>query len=304
MSKSKQATDKYELVTNKIIALLEKGVAPWRKPWFSTPYQNIATGHLYQGRNPLFCAIDMLENGWTDPFFVGFHQGKSLGWTLAKGSKSTWIRFGSTVGKEVEKEDGSTATEFRSMCKWHNVFHISCWSDEDSDHKIADYIQKRQVEFIPLTTPRPEQLERFIKAQQSVITYGGDRCFYSPVHDQIQMAEYETFRSMETFYSTLVHEHIHRTGHPSRLGRDMSGSFGTQSYAKEELVAELGAAFVCNALSIECEIEHHASYIASWLNELRGDSKAFFKALDAGQKAADLLLETGGIKQAEETIAA
>ena len=296
--KSKPAADKYQMVSDKILQLLEEGTVPWRKPWFATPYMNLVGGNLYSGRNPLYCAIDCMINGWDESFFVGFNQGKKIGWQLAKGSKSTWIRFGGTGSKEVEDKDtGEMKQAFYGMHKWHNVFHVSCWDDSEGDVKKVELIAKHGDKFPQtlLTEPKPQELQQFIDAQQATISHGGDRCFYSPSRDEIRMAPYESFSSADAYYAVHVHELGHWTGHKGRLARDMSGAQGSVQYAKEELVAEFTSAFVCNQLGIESRMEQHASYIDSWKKIIKEDGKAVFKAMDQATIAADLLLSNAGL---------
>lgn len=121
-----------------------------------------------------------------------------------------------------------------------------------------------------------------------------------PSIDAIQLPLFEDFDSAALFYATYVHELVHWTGHQSRLGRDLSGAFGSRQYAREELVAELASAFICNALCIDVELQHHASYLNHWLELLKGDSKAFFSAAGQAQKAAALPLVKAGIKGGED----
>jgi antirestriction protein ArdC len=138
-----QATDKFQLVTDKLIGLIEQGVKPWTKPWHSTPYQNLITEHHYQGINPLLCTIDTIIHDWQYPFFVGFAQAKQQGWTIKRGSKSTWIRWGNTNVKETEDpETGETKQEFYRAFKWMNIFNVACLDDSQSDRKIDNLIER------------------------------------------------------------------------------------------------------------------------------------------------------------------
>lgn len=298
------AIDKYELVANKIVELLDKEIMPWRKPWHSTPYMNLVGGNLYSGRNPLYCAIDCLINGWDETYFVGFSQGKSIGWQLAKGSKSTWIRFGGTGSKEVEdKETGKLEKTFYGLHKWHNVFHVNFWDDSEADVKKADLIAKHAGKYPQtfLSDPKPEQLQKFVDAQGADISHGGNACFYLPEKDAIRMAPYESFTSANAYYSTQIHELGHWTGNSKRLGRDLSGKQGSEQYAKEELVAEFTSAFVCNQLGITSELEQHASYLKYWRSIIKADPKALFKAMDQASAASDLLLSNAGLVKETES---
>lgn len=301
---SHTAIDKFALVTDKIVQLLERGTVPWRQPWHSTGSvpSNLLTGHVYRGINPLLCQIDCLIHDWQLPLFVSFSQAKEQGWTIQKGAKSTWIKWGGTGVKTIEKEDGSTTQQFYRSFKWHNVFNVAWIDDSQSDRKISDFIPQR-IESETTVKSRVEVVEQFIKNQGATVRYGGNRAFYVPSIDAIQLPLFEDFDSAELFYATYVHELGHWTGHQSRLGRDLSGAFGSRQYTREELVAELTSAFVCNDLRIDVDVQHHASYLHHWLDLLKGDSKAFFSAVGQAQKAAELLLDKAGINQGNECTA-
>ena len=293
----KQAADKFQIVTDKIVQLMEQGVKPWVKPWHSVPYGNLISGHTYRGINPLLCAIDMMTYDYEQPYFIGFSQASEMGWKVRKGSKSTWLRWGGTVCKETKLEDGSTEKEFFGTAKWLQVFNIACLDDSEADRKVSEHLKS-----VSGSNPDSRQMdaESFIQAQKATVKHLGDVACYSPSSDAIAMPKFEDFTSAATYYATLIHELTHWTGHSSRCDRDLSGRFGSQSYAFEELIAELGAAFVCNELGIESEIENHASYLDNWLQALKGDNKAFFKAASAAQKASTFLMNNAGlIEQAE-----
>lgn len=289
---TKQASDKFEIVTQKIIDLMEQGVKPWEKPWHSVGYGNLISGHAYRGINPMLCAVDMMINDWEHPYFIGFHQASEMGWSIKRGSRSTWLRWGGTACKEVEQEDGSTEKQFFSTAKWLQVFNIACVDDSKADRKITDRI-KATASSNP--SPRRIEVDEFVSLQKATIKHLGDVACYSPTSDSIAMPKYEDFSSAEGYYGTLIHELTHWSGHSSRLDRDMSGRFGSQKYAFEELIAELGTAFVCNELCMSSELEHHASYLDNWLQVLKSDNKAFFKAASQAQKAAVFLMSNAGM---------
>jgi len=295
----KTPSDKYQIVSDRLIELLEKGVKPWAKPWSATGYQNLISGHLYQGINPLLCGLDCLLNDWDQPYFLGFAQAKEMGWEIKKGSKSTWLRWGGSYAVEEEK-NGETLKTFKNTGKWLNVFNIACCDDDKSDRKIANLIKispNKKLEFKPV-----EGLEQLIADTGAKIRYGGDRAFYAPSVDRIQLPERESFHKVEGFYSTAIHELAHWTGHESRLDRPMCGQFGSQSYAYEELIAELSAAFVGDRYGLSAELENHASYLQSWLKALKEDKKYFFKAAFEARKATEFLL--GETASHHESVAA
>ena len=289
-------SDKFQIVTDRLINLLENGVKPWNKPWSSTGYQNLISGHLYTGINPLLCATDCLLKKYKEPYFLGFSQAKEKGWTIKKGSESTWIRWGGSYSVENENDQGEKVKEFRSAAKWLNVFNIACFDDSQADIKIDQLLNKA----LPIKHDHtPDQvMESFIKSQGAKINHGGDRAFYHQSSDQINLPELSSFSRLSAYYATAIHELGHWTGHKSRLDRDLSGRFGSQSYAFEELIAELTAAFVLNEFNYQAELEHHASYLDNWLQALKNDKKYFFKAASLASKASEFLLPN------EESLAA
>jgi antirestriction protein ArdC len=282
-----QKSDKYQIVSDRISQLLETGVKPWVKPWSSVGYQNLVTGHEYKGINPLLCAVDCMINNFSKPYFISFNQAKENGWIIKKGSVSTWIRWGGSYVLETEKEDGETVKEHRTAAKWFNVFNSDCVDDFQAEIKVNSFFKPEPTaqEHTPDVV-----LENFINSQNAVISHGGDRAFYHPATDKVQLPELSNFKSLSGYYATAIHELGHWTGHKTRLDRDLSGSFGTQSYAFEELVAELTAAFVLNDFNYSGELENHASYINNWLSALKDDKKYFFKAASLANKASEFLM--------------
>jgi antirestriction protein ArdC len=290
---SKEACDKFQLLADKLLSLITSGTLPWRKPWHSISYCNAISGHQYQGLNPLLAQIDVLANNYTTPLFAGFSQASEKGWKVRKGSKATWLRWSGTICKEEEDATGEvTETLIRSI-KWLQVFNLDCFDDSEADTKIADIVAR--VKGQENTTPRIEEAERLISAQKATVTFGGNQACYVPRQDEIKMPHYGDFSSPEMYYAVHIHELVHWTAHESRLNRPIQNRFGSNAYAFEELVAELGAAFVCGELGITPSLEHHASYLEGWISVLRADNRAFFKATALAQKAANLLLENAGV---------
>lgn len=295
----KEASDKYQIVTDKLIQILEKGVRPWTKPWSSNSeesiFRNLISGHSYKGINPILCFIDCILLEDDRPYFIGFGQAKELGWKLNKGSKSTWLRWGGKGSKEIENEEtDKTEKQFYSACKWLNVFHCSLFDDSEAKLKIAEYILKYEKDRSEIINPdhRLPEVEGFIKSTRAKISHGDSgRAFYTPTVDAIMLPNFDQFTSASGYYATAIHELTHWTGHKSRCDRDLSGRFGSKSYAYEELIAEIGAAFTCNQFGINNEIENHASYIASWIQALKNDQKFFFKAAAEAKRASEYLLE-------------
>ena len=155
----------------------------------------------------------------------------------------------------------------------------------------------------PNTEPRIAEAERLIEAQQAAIVFGGNRACYSPKADQIHLPTYESFSTTQAYYATAIHELSHRTGHASRLARDLTSKKGSPGYAFEELIADMSAAFVCSVLGLKPDLEHHASYLASWMRLIADDKQAFFRAYRLAQAAADLLLANADLSTEQSTAA-
>jgi len=292
-SKSK-ACDKFQLVADNLLALMEQGTVPWRKPWSVIPTCNAITGHRYGGLNPLLAQVDVLARGYQYPLFAGFKQAQDQGWKLRKGSKATWLRWGGTIRKEeADPVTGEMEEKFFTAIKWLQVFNLDCFDDSESSNPITDVIDKYRGPENP--DPRIDEAEWLIFSQDANIQHGGSKACYQPDRDQIHLPHFKDFSSAELYYSTAIHELIHWTGHENRLGRDIRNKFGSGDYAFEEMIAELGASFVCNELGITPELEHHASYIEEWLELIGTDNKAFFKATTLAQKAANLLLDNAAV---------
>ena len=292
-------TDKYQVIADKLLELMQAGTVPWRKPWSTIPYMNASSGHRYSGVNPLLLEFDIMLRGYSSPLFVGFQQAADKGWKIRKGSKATGLVVCKPSIKEQEDpETGEIEETFRIYRTWQNVFNLDCVDDSEADLKVEDVIARYSHE--PNTSARIDDAERLIDAQESEIIFGGNRACYVPNWDRIHLPKYSSFSSAEAYYATAIHELIHQTGHASRLSRDLSGAKGTPKYAFEELVADMGAAFVCGTLGIQPDLEHHASYLDHWMSLIQDDNQAFFKAFKLAKAAADLLLANAGLLPAED----
>jgi antirestriction protein ArdC len=278
----------YEEVTNSIIEQLEKGAIPWQKPWVadSSADKNVITQKPYQGINRLILGMSGIAKAYTVPVWASFKQWQQLGGSVRKGEKGTKIVFytpAEKVNKEGEKES-------YAVLKAYWVFNVS---------------QVDGIEITPVAvTEKPftaNQLaeERIIKTGAR-ISHGGDAAFFMPSQDRIQMPHKSAFDSEASYYATAFHELTHWAGHETRLDRVKGKRFADPAYAFEELVAEMGAAFLCQDYGIQGELRH-AGYIQSWLKALRDDSKAVFKAAAYAQKAASYI---NGLDATAEAIAA
>lgn len=281
--------DHWQEVTDRIVVALERGVPPWRKPWNAaaaamTGPVNAVTGHRYRGVNVLL--LGMHPKAWEtgDPRWCSYKQAADQGWQVRKGEKASTVFFFKRLeieDKDAVTADGDTNTKVVPVLRSYPVFHAS------------------QIDGIPRYSPpavedvpwrRPEAVETILKASGVTLRIGGDRAFYSPSTDHIQLPPDGTFSNREAWAATALHELAHATGHPSRLGRDLRNRFGSRAYAQEELRAELASVFMSGELGIPPDLEQHASYIDSWIEVLKGDKREIFRASSDAQKAADWCL--------------
>jgi antirestriction protein ArdC len=282
--------DVYVRVTDRIIADLENGIRPWMKPWhaehaagkISRPLRH--NGTPYRGINILLLWGEAMAKGYTAPIWMTFKQALELDAHVRKGEHGSLVVFANTVTRTERDENGDDVECEIPFMKGYTAFNV-----EQIDGLPQHYY--RQPENPLPASERIENAERFLAATGATIQHGGNMAFYAPARDIIQMPPFEAFKDKESYYGTVLHELTHWTRHETRLDRDFSQKrFGDQGYAREELVAELGAAFLCAETGITPEIRaDHADYIGHWLNCLREDKRAIFSAAAHAQRAADYL---------------
>lgn len=286
--------DKFVAIADKLIELMEQGRKPWKKCWKASTgggFCNLISGHIYRGVNPILCLIDLFDKEDQRPYFATFLQAQNMGWKIKKGSKATNLYWGGKGIKEVENEAGDIEEKRYNCTKWIAVFHISCLDDSESATKVEQAIAKLERDFTPLSEQeRHSRAEILIKNSRAKISHGGDTACYIPKVDSIMLPIFDSFFSGSNYYCTAIHELGHWTKKEDRCNRPESGLFGSEAYAKEELVAEFTAAFVLNELGIEGEVEGHADYLASWIKVLKNDKKSLFEAIGLAKKAAEYLL--------------
>jgi len=282
--------DHYQEVTDRIIAALEAGTPPWRRPWDPDKAggpampRNAASGHRYRGINVLTLGMSPLAFTSGDPRWATYKQSEERGWQVRKGEHGTAGFF----FKRLEVRDDKTADDDEDsvrripLLRAFTLFHAS------QIDGIPDYVPPT-IEEAPWRAL--EATEIIIANSGAIVRFGGNRAFYSPTTDHIQMPPHAAFATAERFCGTLVHEASHWSGAPSRLNRDLHNRFGSHEYSREELRAELGSVMVCAELGIsDCEFSNNAAYIASWLERLRSDRKEIFRAAADAQRIADYLL--------------
>jgi len=272
----------YDIITNKIIAELEKGNVPWKKGWRNAELpMNLVSGKTYRGINVII--LSMLP--FSSPYFLTFNQVKKLGGNVKRGSKGFPIVFWNFVEKTVKNRAGEETVKTIPFLKYFTVFNLEQIDGIEAPETSTD---------TPFNTiERAEEIVNNYKTCPE-ISHGGNRAYYSMTSDKIQLPNQEQFNSEEEYYSTTFHELIHSTGHESRLNRkEVTGvnSFGSVDYSKEELTAELGAAFLSAEAKLDTDIQNSAGYISGWLKALKNDRTLIVSAAAKAQKASDYILQ-------------
>jgi antirestriction protein ArdC len=284
--------DVYNRVTDKIIAELEKGERPWLKPWNAEHAAGKITRPLrhnglpYSGINILMLWAEAMEKGYNAPLWMTFKQAQELGGHVKKGEHGSLVVYANTLIKtEPNGETGEDEEHKIPFMKGYTVFNV-----EQIDDLPAHYYATAQEPQLD-AAQRLDHAEQFFKNTGADIRYGGNRAYYSTATDHVHMPPFEFFKDPESFYETQLHECVHWTRHSSRLDRDFGRKkWGDEGYAMEELVAELGSAFLSADLGLTPEVrEDHAAYLASWLKVLKEDKRAIFSAAAHAQRAAEFL---------------
>ncbi|WP_028745404.1 ArdC family protein [Rhizobium mesoamericanum] len=281
----------YGEITDKIIAELEAGRVPWVQPWGTAAAKaplamprNAATGRHYSGINVLILWGAVVEHGFPGQSWLTFRQALALGGNVRKGERGTTVVYADRFVPDDEKRRSrETGEEPQAIpfLKRFTVFNAAqCENLPDDIAVVAPPPPPGLIE---------PQIEALIRATGIDFRIGGNRAFYVPALDYVQVPPPQAYFEPINWHRTALHELGHATGHPSRLGRDMDGSFGSKKYAFEELVAEMNAAFCCASLGIVPTVRH-ADYIGSWLEVLREDNRAIVRAASQASKAANWLL--------------
>jgi antirestriction protein ArdC len=283
--------DVYQTITDQIVRQLEAGVRPWHQPWSASHMEGRVAlplrhgGIPYRGVNVINLWMAALDKGYAAPVWMTFKQAIELGGCVRKGEKGTLTVYADSITRmERDEKTGEENPHEIPYLKGYTVFNV-----EQIDGLPDKYYSKPATRLEPV--PRIESAERYFQATGATIRTGGDRAYYAIGSDHIQMPPFEAFGDPESYYATLAHESTHWTRHRSRLDRSFEQKrFGDAGYAMEELVAELGAAFLCASLDLTPELrDDHASYLDHWLTVLKADKRAIFTAASYAQRAADFL---------------
>jgi antirestriction protein ArdC len=283
--------DIYQNVTDQIVSALENGVRPWHQPWNTGHMEGRVAlplrhnGVAYRGVNVLALWMQAMAKGYAAPVWMTFKQALALGANVRKGEKGSLVVY----ADKITRTETDTDTAEESVRDIHYMKGYTVFNSEQIDGLSDLYYAKPAPP--PPTIQRIERVERFFSATGVLVRHGGNRAYYSVSTDHVQMPPIESFRDAEAYYATLGHETTHATKHPTRLDRDFGRKrWGDEGYAMEELVAELGAAFLSADLELSPALrDDHASYVESWLKVLKSDSRAIFSAASHAQRAADFL---------------
>ena len=280
--------DHYAELTDRVIEALEAGTAPWQRPWDpnkaggpSMP-RNAVTGARYRGINVVTLGMSPAAFITGDPRWATYKQAAERGWQVRKGERGTTAYF----FKRLEVEDTSASadggtTKRIPMLRSFSLFHAS------QIDGLEPY-QPPTVEEAPWRAP--DAVEVIMANSGAVIRIGGDRAFYSPVTDHIQMPPHHAFPDASSWGGTLLHEGAHWSGAPGRLDRDLTSKIGDHDRAREELRAEIGMAMICGEIGLAYDFPNTAAYVSGWVSRLRSDRKEIFRAAADAQRIADYML--------------
>lgn len=289
-------TDVYQRITDQIVTALERGVRPWHQPWNAEHSAGRITRPLrgngvpYQGINVVMLWSAAIARGYAAPIWMTYRQALELNAHVRKGEEGSLVVYADKIIRtETDSDTGEEAERAIPFMKGYTVFNV-----EQIEGLPEHYYGKPPARTD--SVQRIERAEAFFAATGATVVHGGSRACYVPSTDNIHMPCIDFFRDAESYYATLAHETTHWTRHETRLNRDFGRKrFGDEGYAMEELVAELGAAFVAADLELTPEDRNngvrddHASYIASWIKVLKNDKRAIFTASSHAQRAADYL---------------
>ncbi|TIV14258.1 MAG: DUF1738 domain-containing protein [Mesorhizobium sp.] len=277
--------DTYQRITDTIVEQLDAGTKPWIRPWRGSVRHSLiprrATGEAYRGVNVLMLWVSGQMFGYEENTWMTYRQAQDLGGQVRKGEKGTLVvKYGTFTPQEREDDEDRSIP----YLKGYTVFNV------EQIENLPDRFVSPAEELPSVPVPHMETVEAFVGNTGAKVSYSGTKACYRPSSDDILMPDRDRFESEVHLYSTLLHELSHWTGPKHRLDRDLSGRFGTECYAVEELVAELAASFLCADLGVAHNPrDNTAAYLASWLAVLKNDKRAIITAAAKAQAAADYL---------------
>ena len=295
--------DLYQTVTDQIVALLKAGVAPWKSSVLGTPIgqpMSLTTGRPYRGVNVFLLAMAGLAGGHSSAYWATYRQAQALGGQVRKGEKGTLVVFWKTSDGEIDPDTGKADKRF--VLRYYRVWNAS-QCDGLTPPDVGSQPAPREHDPIDLAD---EVLAGFAAPCGPAVRHGDfPAASYAPAADEVRMPFSHRYADMPSFYCDCFHELGHSTGNKGRLDRwgdaGPATSFRSDSYSREELVAEMTAAFLCGHCGISpATIENSASYLAGWIERLRGDKRLVIAAAGQAQKAADLILGTPAYQPQDE----
>jgi antirestriction protein ArdC len=276
--------DIYAQVTTRILAELEAGATPWVKPWSATPGANVpcnaVTNRPYSGCNVILLWL-ALGRGWPTPRFLTFKQAQESGGNVRHGEHGTKVVFVKQL-RVTDKDGADDDEKLIPMMREYTVFNVT------QCEGLPESIVQGKPQRVRNPDARDELADEFLHSTGADIREGHGEAYYVPSQDFISLPAFQGFKGADHFYNVAFHELTHWAGAKTRLDRDLSGRFGKAAYAAEELVAELGSAFLCAEFGFDGDVRH-AGYIANWIELLKSDKRAFFTAASRAQQAADYL---------------
>ena len=298
-----------EKLVASLITLMESGHTPWRREWDGSGgghHVNLLSGHRYRGANPILLTLGMHIRGSALPHWCGFAEARALGLFPRKGSKAVHVlrpqlhrRHEAAPAEGVGDGQGDGSSQgAEAETVWVSYRPVAVFNAADLEGEaLAGLIEARKAAEGVAARPEPERLaaaEAVLGAWPVPLSHGGERACYIPQVDRIQLPDRSAFHSAAALYATWAHEAIHSTGHGSRLKRNLSGGMGgsasgSRAYAREELVAELGAVLLGDRLEIGSDVCNHAAYLAHWIELLRESPRLLFQVLSEARQAADLI---------------
>ncbi|WP_254216678.1 ArdC family protein [Synechococcus sp. CCY 9618] len=293
-------TSPEEKLVASLITLLEAGTTPWRREWEAAAgghHVNLLSGRRYRGANPVLLTLGLHLRGSSLPYWCGFAEAKALGIFPRKGSRAVHV-LRPQVHQQSEGRLAEAAPADGACHRWVSYRPVAVFNAADLEGQALEGLlqKRRQAEGVS-RRPEPERLaaaEAVLSHWGVPVNFAGDRACYLPVPDRIQLPDRSGFHSAAALYATWAHEAIHSCGHSSRLARDLSGGMGVEgdggmAYAREELVAELGAVLVGDRLEIGSAMANHAAYLGHWIALLRDSPRVLLQVLSDARKAADLI---------------
>jgi antirestriction protein ArdC len=281
-------------VSARIVAELERGAAPWIKPWSATPGQNVpqnaVSNRAYSGCNVILLWLAR-ERGWTTPRFLTFKQAIEAGGNVCRNEHGTKVYF---VKQLQVKDEDEAEPRLIPMLREYTVFNM------EQCKNLPESVTRGKPMRVRNLDTRDAMADQFLRSTHADIREGHGEACYVPSRDFISMPAFEAFKGADHFYCTAFHELTHWTGHRLRLDRDLKNRFGSRDYAAEELIAELGAAFLSAEFGFDGDVRH-AGYIATWIELLKADRRAFWTAASKASRATEYLR---GLALAEPTAAA